>query len=47
MLQETTRQARSAGAFGVPTFLVSGKTIFGNDRLVLLRHFLKKFGFSS
>ena len=39
-LAETAEEARSAGAFGVPTFVVDGKTFWGNDRLVLVRHHL-------
>jgi len=39
-LAETAEEARSAGAFGVPTFVVDGKRFWGNDRLVLLRHYL-------
>ena len=31
----------SAGAFGVPTFLVGDEAFFGNDRLVLVRHHLE------
>ena len=30
------------GAFGVPTFVVDGRTFWGNDRLVLVRHHLGK-----
>ena len=29
-----------AGVFGVPTFIVSGELFWGNDRIVLLRHYL-------
>lgn len=39
-LEERALQARSEGAFGVPTFVVGGKMFFGNDRLPLLRHYL-------
>jgi 2-hydroxychromene-2-carboxylate isomerase len=39
-LAETAEEARSAGAFGVPTFVVDGRTYWGNDRLVLLRHYI-------
>ena len=41
-LAQTVEEARSAGAFGVPTFVVDGKTFWGNDRLVLVRHHLSK-----
>ena len=39
-LAETAEEACSAGAFGVPTFVVDGRTYWGNDRLVLLRHYV-------
>src|ERR671916_939967 len=39
-LAETAEEACSAGAFGVPTFVVDRRTYWGNDRLVLLRHFI-------
>lgn len=39
-LEETARHARASGAFGVPTFVVGKRMFFGNDRLVLVRHFL-------
>jgi 2-hydroxychromene-2-carboxylate isomerase len=41
-LAETAAEAHSAGAFGVPTFVVDDRMFWGNDRLVLVRHFLKK-----
>lgn len=41
-LEQTAQQARSAGAFGVPSFVLDDKIFFGNDRLVLVRHFLEK-----
>lgn len=41
-LAETAEEARSAGAFGVPTFVVDGKTFWGNDRLVLVRYHLSR-----
>jgi 2-hydroxychromene-2-carboxylate isomerase len=41
-LAETAEEAHSAGAFGVPTFVVDDRMFWGNDRLVLVRHFLKK-----
>jgi 2-hydroxychromene-2-carboxylate isomerase len=39
-LAETAEEACSAGAFGVPTFVVDGRIYWGNDRLVLLRHYI-------
>lgn len=41
-LEQTARQAHSAGAFGVPTFVVGDEVFWGNDRLVLLRHHLEE-----
>jgi 2-hydroxychromene-2-carboxylate isomerase len=41
-LAETVGEARSAGAFGVPTFVVDDRMFWGNDRLVLVRHYLSK-----
>jgi 2-hydroxychromene-2-carboxylate isomerase len=35
-------RARARGVFGVPFFLTAGRTFFGNDRLALLTHHLKK-----
>lgn len=37
---DTVREAHRRGAFGVPTFFVDGEMFWGNDRLVLLRHYL-------
>ena len=34
-------RALSAGVFGVPSFVVDGDLFWGNDRLVLLRHYLE------
>jgi 2-hydroxychromene-2-carboxylate isomerase len=39
-LNENINKAYNAGVFGVPTFIVSGELFWGNDRLVLLRHYL-------
>jgi 2-hydroxychromene-2-carboxylate isomerase len=36
----TIDRAIRAGGFGVPTFIVDGEIFWGNDRLVLLRHYL-------
>ena len=41
-IARAAEEARSAGAFGVPTFIVDGRTFWGNDRLVLVRHHLGK-----
>jgi 2-hydroxychromene-2-carboxylate isomerase len=41
-IAQAAEEARSAGAFGVPTFVVDGRTFWGNDRLVLVRHHLGK-----
>lgn len=35
-------RAQERGVFGVPYFLTGGRSFFGNDRLVLLKHHLKK-----
>jgi 2-hydroxychromene-2-carboxylate isomerase len=35
-------RAKDRGLFGVPYFLTGGRSFFGNDRLVLLVHHLKK-----
>ncbi len=32
----------ASGAFGVPTFFLGERLFWGNDRLVLLEHFIKK-----
>ena len=37
----TLQRALSAGVFGVPSFVVDGELFWGNDRIVLLRHYLK------
>jgi 2-hydroxychromene-2-carboxylate isomerase len=39
-LDRTIDRAIRAGGFGVPTFIVDGEIFWGNDRLVLLRHYL-------
>ncbi len=41
-LETTAREAHDAGAFGVPTFVVGDEVFWGNDRLPLLRHHLRK-----
>ena len=35
-------RAQERGVFGVPYFLTGGRSFFGNDRLVLLAHHLKR-----
>jgi 2-hydroxychromene-2-carboxylate isomerase len=35
-------RAQARGVFGVPFFFTGGRSYFGNDRLVLLTHHLKK-----
>ncbi|RMF21637.1 MAG: hypothetical protein D6756_12055 [Cyanobacteria bacterium J083] len=40
-LNATIDRALESGVFGVPTFIVSGELFWGNDRIVLLRHYLK------
>lgn len=37
-------EAVARGAFGVPTFLVDDRAFWGNDRVVLLRHYLATRG---
>ena len=43
-LEATMSEAIAAGVFGVPTFIVDGELFWGNDRLVLLRHYLNAQG---
>ena len=38
----TIDRALESGVFGVPTFIVSGELFWGNDRIILLRHYLQK-----
>ena len=40
--QATVGQARERGAFGVPTFVVGGRMFWGNDRLPLVHHAVRK-----
>ncbi len=42
MHEATLQEAHRRGAFGVPTFFVGERLFWGNDRLVLLEHFIKK-----
>ena len=42
--QAELQRARARGAFGVPTFFLGDRMFWGNDRLVLLEHFIKKAG---
>jgi 2-hydroxychromene-2-carboxylate isomerase len=39
-LRNTAAEAHRRGAFGVPTFFVGDRMFWGNDRLVLVKHFL-------
>jgi 2-hydroxychromene-2-carboxylate isomerase len=39
-IDRTINIAIQAGVFGVPTFIVDDEIFWGNDRLVLLRHYL-------
>lgn len=43
-VSEDARTCAAKGVFGVPTFLVDGRMFWGNDRLVLLDHYLGKRG---
>lgn len=43
-LEATMSEANVAGVFGVPTFIVNGELFWGNDRLVLLKHYLNAQG---
>ncbi len=40
-LNTTINNAHRAGVFGVPTFIARDELFWGNDRLVLLSHYLK------
>jgi 2-hydroxychromene-2-carboxylate isomerase len=40
--RETVDAARRAGVFGVPSFVVEGQMFWGNDRLLLLKHWLQQ-----
>lgn len=44
VLDRNSQQAAARGAFGVPSFIVGDALFWGNDRLVLLRHHLKRLG---
>ena len=39
-MDAAAREAHARGAFGVPTFFVRDRMFWGNDRLVLVRHYL-------
>jgi 2-hydroxychromene-2-carboxylate isomerase len=39
-LNTTINNAFHAGVFGVPTFIALGELFWGNDRIILLRHYL-------
>jgi 2-hydroxychromene-2-carboxylate isomerase len=42
-LNESIDLAINTGVFGVPTFIVNGELFWGNDRLILLRHYLDSY----
>jgi 2-hydroxychromene-2-carboxylate isomerase len=42
LMSASAEDAFRRGAFGVPTFFVGDEMFWGNDRLIVLRHFLKK-----
>jgi 2-hydroxychromene-2-carboxylate isomerase len=41
-LAATVEDAAARGVFGVPSFVLGADVYFGHDRLVLLRHTLRK-----
>lgn len=41
-LEATMQRAHAAGVFGVPTFILNGEQFWGNDRLPLLEHALRR-----
>ena len=41
-MDEAARDAHARGAFGVPTFFVRDRMFWGNDRVVLLRYYLRR-----
>lgn len=44
LLSDNAREAFEREAFGVPTFFFGGEMFWGNDRLVLLEHALRRAG---
>ena len=42
LLAAAAEEAFRRGAFGVPTFFVGAEMLWGNDRLAILRHLLKR-----
>ncbi len=42
MHEAALQEAHRRGAFGVPTFFVGKRLFWGNDRLPLVAHFIKK-----
>ncbi len=42
MHEAVLQEAHRRGAFGVPTFFIGEHLFWGNDRLVLVEHFIKK-----
>ena len=41
-LRNAAAEAHRRGAFGVPTFFVDAEMFWGNDRLILVRHYLRR-----
>jgi 2-hydroxychromene-2-carboxylate isomerase len=39
--RDTVEAARKAGVFGVPSFVTDGQMFWGNDRIILLKHWLE------
>jgi 2-hydroxychromene-2-carboxylate isomerase len=39
---DTVEAARQAGVFGVPSFVTDGQMFWGNDRILLLKHWLQQ-----
>ncbi len=42
MHEAVLQEAHRRGAFGVPTFFIGERLFWGNDRLVLVEHFIKR-----
>jgi 2-hydroxychromene-2-carboxylate isomerase len=43
-LDATVEEALAYGVFGVPSFVLAGRVYWGNDRLPLVRHALRRLG---
>jgi 2-hydroxychromene-2-carboxylate isomerase len=41
-VKATVEEAHARGVFGVPSFFVDDRMFWGNDRLVLVRHFARR-----